>query len=164
LTSRDLHQGNVLVTKRADSATLTPVSTTAVLIDFGRGRVDHEIDAGNPRHVAGHNITKDISDYGFLIHDLVQQWMDSAAQTKLPRVVLDVIESALEQSQTSMGDISALWWTATTTRVGKEMGLLHEDPNAEEIDAPTAWESLPALRDSFLTATRSKPSALKSSK
>jgi len=160
LKSRDLHEGNVLVTTSFHIASLLePEETSAVLIDFGRGQVTGKA-SGDPEETGSPEPmddvkAQDIYDYGALLMDLTRYWVEKTGRTTVPPVLVNIITKCTrEDGRARMRVVTDMWelW-AVEKVVGKELpGFL----NFTE-----AWRELRRLPQTHYSMTRSVPSSSK---
>ena len=109
IVGSDLHENNVLVTKRQYSADAqTPEANRPILIDFGRGSLRsslvnqdgiHDIPDSDDEKVAQrldlHTAVKDVQAYGALIWELTLRWMKLTDHKTISHPLVKVIADCL---------------------------------------------------------------------
>lgn len=160
LKSRDLHEGNVLVTTRYHKASLLgSEETAAVLIDFGRGQVT-ERSSGDPEETAPSEPmddakAQDVYDYGALLMLLTRYWMEKTARTTIPPLLVNILTKCTrDEGRVSMRQVVDMWELWEMEKVsGMEL--------PQFVDAAEVWQTFKRLPLSQYSTTRSMPSVSK---
>jgi hypothetical protein len=123
-----------------------------LLIDFGRGQtINEETQSPLPDDPK----MQDIYDYGWLLKDLILQWMADAALTTMPTRLFDIVSQCICGRQDNMRavvDIFERWSFVDIVGVGEP----------DYIPSVEAWELLSqSASENPSVRTRSMPSARK---
>lgn len=97
---RDLHENNVLITRRIYSIEAKPEANKPVLIDFGRGAVTGALSQRLSSEIETElrRIIQDIDAYGALIWDLTKFWMGITHRSLVPTALIDIIRKCMARN------------------------------------------------------------------
>jgi len=164
----DLHENNVLVTKRLYADVAIPEAKIPVLIDFGRGKVKRVfVNQDGDSHISDeqrrtrddfsfspHTISEDIQAYGGLIWELTSRWMQMTNRRTIPRPLVELMSDCLALRLERLTSMEGVIWSFEEL----ERQLPGHAPQGKRVILEEiSWKEAKALLEPHLARASDRP-------